>query len=91
MFQTKIGEARGRADADVFSANVAKLRQSEGARERERESREYFSEWIILSSHIMHPQCYCWQEDNPDEGSIPRGRPCQCTPSTGAPGIGRPG
>lgn len=27
-------EARGRADADAFSANVAKLRKSEGEREK---------------------------------------------------------
>ncbi len=79
-------EDRGRADADVFSANVAKHRKSKGERERERERergrREYFRELIILSSHIMYPQCFCWQKDNPDEGSIPAGCSCQRTPTT---------
>lgn len=41
-------------------------------RGRTREQAEYFTEWIILSSHTTPAQR--WQPDDPDEGSIPAGR-----------------
>jgi len=42
--------------------------QKELERESERARKENISQSGSSCLHIMHLQCYCWQEHNPDEG-----------------------